>query len=128
MSGNKKGWREKETICWDCQNYSRCSWARGIPVKGWKATPTKIKNVTDGRLRVVDSFLVEACPHFKADKKRRVLVKDIAVMLGMGERALYRFMQRKGRGRLGELLKEKGYKLHVCKDEELNLYYLEKLS
>ena len=118
---------EKETICWDCQNYSCCSWSRGKPVKGWKATPTIVENIISGYPHVVESFLVEACPQFLQDKKRRILLKDVAVMLGMGERALYRFMRRKGRDRLGELLKEKGYKLHVVKGDEQNQYFIEKI-
>ena len=128
MSGNKKGWREKETICWDCQNYSRCSWSRGKPVKGWKATPTEsIDNFGGGDTRIIHSFLVEACPHFKADKKRRVLFKEIAEIIGVCERAAYRTKQRKGIGRIKDLLKEKGYKLHVYKEEEKHSYYLEKI-
>lgn len=128
MSGNKKGWKEKETICWDCQNYSRCSWSRGIPVKGWKATPTKFKDVCGGKETViVNSFLVEDCPHFKPDKKRRVLFKDIAKIIGVGERKAYRIKQRKGVGRIKDLLAEKGYKLRVYKGEEKNQYYIEKI-
>ena len=127
MSGNKKGWNEKVTICWDCQNFSRCSWSRGKPVKGWKAIPTRIENIIDGYLHITDSFLVEDCPQFKADKKRRVYVKDIADIIGVNKRTIYRLVNYSGHKRLGAMLKEKGYKLHVYKEERLHSYYLEKL-
>lgn len=118
----------KETICWDCRNYSRCSWSRGKPVKGWKATPTEfVDNLGGGEIRVVHSFLVEECPHFKADRKRRVLFKDIAEIIGANERTAYRIKQRKGIGRIKDLLAKKGYKLHVCKGEGVNQYFVEKI-
>lgn len=119
---------EKETICWNCRNYSRCSWSRGKPVKGWKATPTKVENVIDGYLHVVNSFLVEDCPHFKPDKKQRVYFADIAKIIGTTTRYAYRLKEVKGIGRLKDLLQEKGYKLHVCKGDERCEYYLEKID
>ena len=128
--GNKKGWNEKETLCWECQNYSRCSWSRGKPVKGWKATPTVIVNRNNygDKAHVTHSFLVEACPHFKPDKKRGVLFVEIAEILGKTERSAYRLKQEKGIGRIKDLLAEKGYKLHVCKGEEQNSYFIEKIN
>lgn len=120
MSGNKKGWREKETICWDCQNYSRCSWSRGTPVKGWKATPTKYKDVYGGGndAIIVRSFLVEECPHFKADRKQRTTIKEISGILGKSERSVYRLISNKGVHRLKDLLKEKGYILYTFKEPD----------
>ena len=79
----KKGKKtEKETICWECANYSRCSWSVGIPVKGWTAKPTRVVNIISGYPHIMDSFLVEACPQFEADRKRRVVAKEIADIIG----------------------------------------------
>jgi hypothetical protein len=128
MSKKIGGTPRKDTLCWDCQNYSRCSWAVGIPVKGWKATPTKIVDEYGDNIKTVDSFLVEACPHFKHDKKRRVLFKDIAKIIGKSERSAHRIKERKGIGRIKDLLAEKGYKLHVCKGDILCEYFLEKIN
>lgn len=56
-------------ICWNCANAVKgCSWAREfIPVDGWEAVPTKIKE--DGGKRLVDSFIVKKCPEFVADER-----------------------------------------------------------
>lgn len=126
----KRGKQEKETLCWDCQNYSLCSWGRyGKPVKGWTATPTEfLDNFAGGDSRVVHSFLVEACPHFKHDKKRRIFFKEIAAIIGTTERYAYRTKERKGIGYIKDLLKDKGYKLHVCKSDERCEYFIEKLD
>jgi len=105
----------KETICWDCKNYSRCSWSRGKPVKGWKATPTEFIDKLGNEKRIVRSFLVEDCPHFKAGA-RRVTIKEISQIIGKKERTIFRTIIRKGRGFLFDLLEEKGYKLRVYEE------------
>ena len=65
--------RKKETLCWDCQKANcGCSWSRFyVPVKGWVATPTKIK-VYDYCARgvLIDSYNVSSCPEFVKDKER----------------------------------------------------------
>ena len=127
MSDRKRGIPEKETICWNCKNYSRCSWANGIPVKGWKATPTKIENIIGGYLYITDSFLVEACPQFKADDKRIASMKELAGIVGISERYIYTFIYNKGYGALINKLKEKGYKLTVYKIDKKHRCYLEKI-
>lgn len=53
----------KQTICWGCQNYSKCSWAIGIPVKGWDATPTQKSDYK--------SYCVHSCPQYLAEKKTK---------------------------------------------------------
>ena len=57
------------TLCWDCQNAVRnCSWSKDfIPVDGWEAIPTKIRE--DNGKRLVDSFIVKKCPEFVADEE-----------------------------------------------------------
>lgn len=71
----------KETICWNCQKATgKCSWsAEGKKIKGWKATPTKIKSATAHHIDI-DSFIVHKCPLFLKDdpKVRRVLSKELA--------------------------------------------------
>ena len=119
---------EKETICWQCKNYAKCSWADGIPVKGWKATPTEIIDVYGGghKPKIVHSYRVEQCPQFVQDK-RQVTVKEIAEIVGVSEREIHRKKQHNGIRRLKALLKDKGYRLYVYDDNKVNEYYIEKI-
>lgn len=57
-----------DTLCWDCQNAcGGCSWSEDfIPVKGWKAKPTKLKGYGDTH---TDSFHVIKCPKYIKDKR-----------------------------------------------------------
>ena len=71
------------TLCWCCANATNdgCSWsAHFIPVKGWEATPTIIKegthtytSVKDGQMEVTErnqqSYNVHSCPQFIEDCK-----------------------------------------------------------
>ena len=58
-----------ETLCFRCGNAcGGCSWAdRFVPVSGWTATPTKIR--ANCKIGQIDSYYVEACPEFQADKR-----------------------------------------------------------
>ena len=68
----------KETLCWTCQNFSKCSWSEGVPINGWKAKPTKVKNKNEnGILTHIDSFLVEKCPEYEKDKMYKTTMKYI---------------------------------------------------
>ena len=100
-----------ETLCWDCQNATRCSWADGIPVKGWEATPTIVYD-RDGDF---NSYIVTKCPLFKEDTKRSVTTAEIAEITGKSHGVIiYSF--RAGRGGTAFVrrwLEEKGYKLRV---------------
>lgn len=51
------------TLCWDCEkSFGRCSWSKDfVPVKNWKAKPTKILSAYG----LVDSFDVYECPEFE---------------------------------------------------------------
>lgn len=59
-----------ETICWHCQNAcGGCSWSKNLrPVKGWKAKKIKVK-IAQGDYN--DSYIVNECPEFKPDAKRK---------------------------------------------------------
>lgn len=59
-----------ETICWHCQNAcGGCSWSKKLkPVKGWKAEKIKVK-IVKGDYN--DSYIVNECPEFKPDAKRK---------------------------------------------------------
>lgn len=63
------------SLCWDCRNATRpmvCSWARDFtPVKGWKATPTRIGNYCP-----YESYLVRECPLFQRGSYKGGLVED----------------------------------------------------
>ena len=101
---------DKETLCWKCANYSRCSWCDGIPVKGWKATPTVVHDSD----KDYNSFLVEDCPLFEADKKEETTTEGIAQVLGRTSRSVASALRRvDSMARLCGALKEKGYKLHI---------------
>ncbi len=50
----------KQSLCWQCKNYS-CPWIKeGRPVKGWKADKAIIHN----REKDTASFCVKKCPEF----------------------------------------------------------------
>lgn len=127
---------EKETICWGCQNFSKCSWSKGVPVENWDATPTMVLNY-DGKenLHIVESYCVNSCPQFKADAKQRTSVREIAKIIGKYIRTVFRYLASKEKTLyLRELLKQKGYKLHICKEIQddtgncLRTYYLERVE
>lgn len=102
----------KETLCWGCSNYARCSWADGIPVKGWTATPT----IVHDQYGDYGSYKVEKCPQFAADKKVEAKIQDIAALLGVSCTGVYRVLRKKnGVLRLRVMLREKGYKLYIGK-------------
>lgn len=107
----KRGFSKKqETICWGCKNCTRCSWADGIPVKGWTATKTIVRDHCGD----FESYLVTDCPQFKGDTKMQVTKDDIARIVGIKRYTIDRYLSTKGgiifvRG----WLKEKGYKLYV---------------
>lgn len=126
---------EKETLCWGCANYSKCSWSKGIPVENWEATPTKITNRDGGIPHTIDSFFVHSCPQYIADARQTTSVKQIATIVGKHERTIARLLVNKERTRhLCELLKEKGYILYICKEYYGNsgrfrrAYYLERVG
>ena len=106
----KEGRARKETLCWDCRNCTRCSWADGIPVKGWTATPTSVADC-DGDYA---SFFVTQCPQFKADTKKQVTTEDMARILGKtkGE-IIYTLRCKSGVIYLRSWFGEKGYRLRV---------------
>jgi hypothetical protein len=79
------------TLCWRCAKAcGKCSWSDGsfVPVKGWKAEPTKIwvdhspkysrreGKRKDRYLRRIDSFRVIECPEFVSDKDQYKMRDD----------------------------------------------------
>lgn len=67
---SKRKRRKHETLCWDCQNATKCSWKDNIPVKGWKAKP-HIVNDEEGKIR---TYRVIECPNFLEDEIRGVYI------------------------------------------------------
>ena len=56
----------KLTLCQKCSRLD-CSWMRDlIPVPGWEATPSTIKNGED---RMLKSYHVISCPLYERSKK-----------------------------------------------------------
>ncbi len=60
--------KENLTLCWSCGNAcGGCEWsAFFIPVKGWRADETVIKNLCVGR--EYTSYHIYECPKFVPDK------------------------------------------------------------
>ena len=122
---------EKETICWGCQNYAKCSWSKGIPVENWDATPTEIIDVygTERAPRVVKSFCVHSCPQYLADRKQEVSVEDISKIIKISPRTFFRWIKsKKSKYKIKQKLKDKGYLLHIYRFEGRSQYSLEKVA
>ncbi|MBO5454418.1 MAG: hypothetical protein J6A69_10740 [Clostridia bacterium] len=70
MPKKKRKRKRKETLCWSCDNAcTGCSWSKAlVPVKGWDATPIRIKYNSDVR-EYTDSYIVHDCPQFIPTKR-----------------------------------------------------------
>lgn len=128
----------KETLCWGCQNFAKCSWSRGVPVENWDATPTEITQYNGKNDKIITkSYIVNSCPQYEADKKQLVYVKGIAQIVGKGVRTVFRYLENKGKKtnikNLRKMLEKQGYILHIHKEifddsgYMKNYYYLEKI-
>ncbi len=124
--------QKEQTLCWSCKNFSKCSWSFGVPVKGWKAKPSKYYERNGKRPYVlieVESYLVLSCPQFAEDARRTTRAK-LCELLGKEERWVRRQLALDG-SEIHELLKEKGYKLIVCREfaqkNARRTLYLEKI-
>lgn len=66
---------KQPTLCWSCQNATGgCSWTeygRFEPVDGWDATPTLIRSKNEDTLHVIPSYLVNDCPEYIPDPKKK---------------------------------------------------------
>lgn len=129
---------KKETLCWGCQNFAKCSWARGVPVEGWDATPTKIVHCSKGEKVITESYIVNSCPQYKADKIQLANTRGIAEILNIDKRTVFRYLANKGKKanlkNLRKMLEKQGYILHIYKEVfddtgyMQNHYYLEKIE
>ena len=119
---------KKETLCWRCQNFSKCSWSRGVPVKDWDAEPTIVQNYSNGLLEEVHSYCVNSCPQFKSDiEGKEVTVEEIGAILGLGRSQTFRLLKQ-SETKVKKALEEKGYKLTIYKAYVLKTYYLNKMD
>ena len=121
---------EKETICWGCQNFSKCSWSRGIPVENWEAIPTKFKDTYSHSDTIEQrSYCVLKCPQFKADKLQPTTIAELGKITKVSTRTMFRWLNSaEGSKRMLKRLKKKGYLLRVFIDMGQNSYYLEKVE
>ncbi len=112
----------RETLCWECKKATGgCSWADSLePVEGWEATPTEVYGET------YTSYCVTSCPQFKLDDKRTITVKEIAEILNMNIRVLFRRLKAKPE-LIKEQLKNKGYELMVIINKERHFYCVRKV-
>lgn len=117
----------KDTLCWECKNFSKCDWSKGKPIKDWVAIPTKFKDVLEGEETLIQhSYCVIDCPQFIPDDLRMVTLQELSDLLHISSRTLFRwFNSVTGTKRLITLLKTHGYRLHVFDDIVYNSYYLE---
>ena len=117
----------KETLCWRCQNFSKCSWSRGKPVKGWDATPVVIKETINGERKNINSYCVESCPQFVCDVAGiRTSSEAIAEILGISKRTLMYWL-RSYRVKAISEMRLKGYELTIYKPHIRKYYYLRKI-
>lgn len=103
-----------DSICWDCQRaVCGCSWAKQLkPVDGWVAEENKL------------GYKVLECPLFIEDYKW-VGIPDIAQILGVNERTLYRRVSSNSGiryARLKLLLAKVGYEMKVYSDKKHSVY------
>lgn len=66
----------KETICWTCANYCKCSWHKTFTqVKGWEAE----KTFKAGGVSKINSYLVKKCPMYEKEEQTegRKIIRDI---------------------------------------------------
>ncbi len=76
---------EKQTICGICGEYF-CSWIdKLIPVKGWTAIPSKLRN-SNGIYD--DSYIVTKCPLFKKMRPGSKLINKKISKQGLTEKVL----------------------------------------
>lgn len=119
---------KKETLCWRCQNFSKCSWSRGVPVENWDAEPTVVQDYSSGVLEEIHSYCVNSCPQFKSDVAgEQTTIEEMAKILGISARTLFRELKR-SETRVKKALEAKGYKLTIYKAYVLKTYYLNKIG
>lgn len=76
----------RTNICFDCQNYSKCSWG-GIdpetekpafkPVPGWTAERVLLYSGNHGRKNGIMTYHITACPEFLRDEPRPTAVTNV---------------------------------------------------
>lgn len=119
---------KKETLCWRCQNFSKCSWSRGVPVENWDAEPTVVQDWSDGVLEEIHSYCVNSCPQFKSDiAGTQTNIVEMAKILDVSVRTLFRELAR-SEARVKKAFEAKGYKLTIYKAYVLKTYYLNKIG
>ena len=114
--------KKVETICWTCQNFSKCSWSNGVPVRDWEAEKVMGWYGTE-------SYIVKKCPEYKEDKQMPIQLAEIEKIIDLPEWKIRRCISNEKQVQIKELLKQKGYKLYVYEDEKCKYKcYIEKLE
>ena len=120
---------DEQTLCWRCANFTKCSWSLGVPVEGWTAEPTEIRDrIGTTYERVIKSYLVRDCPRFEADKELQCTAKMVGAIIGYEPAKVATLARRKGglKEIEAELLK-RGYSLRVLDSATYYRYILKKL-
>lgn len=122
---------KKETICWGCKNYAKCSWNKGIPVEGWDAEPTSFYDRYKGDTRLVRSYCVKACPMFEADDEieevypKKIRLAELAEIAGVAVRTAGRWTETKeGRARFQRYLRPYGLALVRVRVKSRHTFHL----
>lgn len=69
---DKRKQQQKVQLCWDCENAyaSKCKWVRaGIPIEGWDAEKTEIRNGYGENASTALSYLIKSCPNYIKEHK-----------------------------------------------------------
>lgn len=118
-----------EQLCWNCKKATgKCSWsALGKAVKGWDATPTKIKNSTTP-FTEIDSYEIRACPLFECDviendkeRPRVVTVSELQKIFNCSKGVI----MAKSATKIIEGARKAGLNLIVKKNKKRRVFYTE---
>ena len=97
----------KNSLCWDCANFSKCTWSRGKAVDGWIAKKVMVKDSHFGDFK---TYFVQECPHYEEDRIVKVSYANLAIILDEDEKYIQNAIHRHI-DVLQTRLAEKGYRL-----------------
>lgn len=111
-------------LCWECDRATGgCSWSRRfIPVKGWTAKPTIIRDDSETYGTVIKSYHITKCPLFKADKKRRITCAELGKALGVSSKTVHCWDEQT----LIDKAEQKGLHITIERVKENRAFYITK--
>lgn len=97
----------KTSLCWNCSNFSKCEWSRGMAIDGWDADRVFVKSINNKGFM---TYFVKECPRYKQDKVIRISCKYLCKLLNKSEKYIKNAIHRHP-NELDEQLKKIGYQL-----------------